>query len=80
MNTSIQSMLVAYKRNVAGAYRSCPPGEILTTLPAGPCIVSEKIDGETWFLYADGERCMLLSPFGKKIEDTALPPSSPLPL
>ncbi len=72
MNAAIQAMLTAYKRNVAGSYHSCPPDEILTTLPSGSCIVSEKIDGETWFLHADGERCVLLSPFGKRLEDFPL--------
>ena len=58
MNAAVLAMLAAYKHNVAGTYRSCPPGEMLTTLPPGPCIVSEKIDGETWFLHADGERAL----------------------
>jgi AAA+ superfamily predicted ATPase len=69
MNAAIQSVLVAYKRNVAGSYRSLAPDRIESDLPPGPCIVSEKIDGETWFLHADGERCVLLSPFGKALED-----------
>ena len=72
MNTALQALLTAYKRNVAGTYRSCPPCEMLTTLPPGPCIVSEKIDGETWFLHADGERCVLESPFGKLLADIPL--------
>jgi AAA+ superfamily predicted ATPase len=72
MNAAIHAMISAYKRNVAGAYRSCPQGEMLSTFPRGPCIVSEKIDGETWFLHADGERCVLLSPFGKRLEDIPL--------
>ncbi len=72
MNAAVLAILAAYKRNVAGTYRSCPPDEMLATLPPGPCIVSEKIDGETWFLQCDNECCVLLSPFGKTLEDIPL--------
>ncbi len=72
MNAAIQAMLSAYKRNVAGAYRSLAPDRIGSDLPPGTCIVSEKLDGETWFLHTDGERCVLLSPFGKRLEDISL--------
>ncbi len=72
MNATIQVMLSTYKRNVAGAYRSLAPDRIEAELPPGPSTVSEKIDGETWFLHADDERCTLLSPFGKKLEDIPL--------
>ncbi len=72
MTDAIQTMIAAYKRNVAGAYRSLAPDRIEAELSPGPSIVSEKIDGETWFLHADGERCILLSPFGKKLENIPL--------
>ncbi len=72
MTDAIQTMIAAYKRNVAGAYRSLAPDRIEAELSPGPCTVSEKIDGETWFLHADGERCILLSPFGKKLENIPL--------
>ena len=72
MTDAIQTMIAAYKRNVAGVYRSLSPDRIEVELPPGPSIVSEKIDGETWFLHADGECCILLSPFGKKLEDIPL--------
>lgn len=72
MNAAIQSAISAYKRNVAGSYRSCAPGDMLTTLPPGPCVVSEKIDGETWFLHADSECCVLRSPFGKTLMNIPL--------
>jgi hypothetical protein len=66
-DTSLASRLVAYKRNVAGTYRSVPPGDIATSLPPGPYVVSEKIDGETWFLHCDGTTSTLLSPTGRAI-------------
>ena len=69
MSNSIQTMIAAYKRNVAGRYHSISPDCIERELPPGPFVVSEKIDGETWFLHADGERCVLLSPFGKRLEN-----------
>ncbi len=72
MTDAIQTMIAAYKRNVAGAYRSLAPDRIEAELSPGPSTVSEKIDGETWFLHADGERCILLSPFGKKLENIPL--------
>jgi hypothetical protein len=56
-----------YKREIAGAYRSLPPGEILTSLPPGPCVASEKLDGETWFLHRECDVATLLSPTGKAI-------------
>lgn len=43
------------------------PGEILTSLPPGSCLASEELDGETWFLYRDGDVAILLSPVGKAI-------------
>jgi integrase len=42
-------------------------GEILTSLPPGSCLASEKLDGETWFSYRDGDVATLLSPAGKAI-------------
>ena len=49
-----------------GAYRSLPPGEMLTLLPPGPCVASEKLDGETWFLHREGDVTTLLSPPAKR--------------
>jgi len=72
MNNSIQTMIAAYKRNVAGSYRSLAPDWIAKELPPGPFVVSEKIDGEIWFLQSDGEHCVLLSPFGKRLENIPL--------
>ena len=72
MNTTIQAMLSTYKHHIAGAYRSLAPDRIEAELPSGRCIVSEKLDGETWFLYADDEGCVLLSPFGKRLHDIPL--------
>ena len=69
MSNSIQTMVSAYKRDVAGRYHSISPDCIERDLPPGPFIVSEKIDGETWFIHTDGEHCVLLSPFGKRLEN-----------
>ena len=70
-DAALLGRLQAYKRDVAGAYRSLPPGEILTSLPPGPCLASEKLDGETWFLHREGGGATLLSPAGKAI--TSIP-------
>lgn len=66
-DVALLGRLQAYKREVAGAYRSLPPGEMLTLLPPGPCLASEKLDGETWFLHREGDVTTLLSPAGKAI-------------
>ena len=66
-DAALLGRLQAYKRDVAGAYRSLPPGEILTSLPPGPCLASEKLDGETWFLHREGDSATLLSPAGKAV-------------
>ncbi len=66
-NTVLAARLAAYKRNVASSYRSVSPDNILQTIPPGSHILSPKIDGECWFLYAwDGE-VHLLSPSGRAI-------------
>ena len=70
-DAALLGRLQAYKREVAGAYRSLPPGEILTSLPPGPCVASEKLDGETWFLHRESDVATLLSPAGKAI--TSIP-------
>lgn len=69
---ALRGRLSAYKRNVAGAYRSLPPDEIAAALPPGPCVVSEKIDGETWFFHNDEDGATLLSPVGKAIAGVPL--------
>lgn len=66
-DTALAARLAAYKRNVAGAYRSVSPGDLGTALPPGPFVVSQKVDGETWFLWRDEEGAVLLSPGGEAI-------------
>lgn len=41
--------LIVYKKRIAGNYRPLPSNEI-NKLPPGNMLVSEKIDGELWFL------------------------------
>jgi len=64
---ALAARISAYKRNVAGSYQGVAPDDIETTLPSGPFIVSEKVDGETWFLRRDGANATLLSPSGKTV-------------
>jgi AAA+ superfamily predicted ATPase len=71
VDTAVAARVAAYKRDVAGAYRSIPPGDLETTLSPGPCVVSEKVDGETWFLHRADGTTTLVSPAGKAI--TAIP-------
>jgi len=69
VDTALAARLAAYKRNVAGRYQSVAPGDVLSKIPDGSYIVSPKIDGEQWFLYADGNGggAVLLSPTGRAI-------------
>ena len=66
---ALAESLAAYKRQVAGRYRSVSPDGLATALPPGPYIISPKLDGETWFLRVAGGEAWLLSPSGKVIAD-----------
>ncbi|HUT34215.1 MAG TPA: AAA family ATPase [Planctomycetota bacterium] len=66
---ALAERLAGYKRQVAGRYRSVSPADLTSTLPQGPCLVSPKLDGETWFLRVAGGEAWLLSPSGKVIAD-----------
>jgi hypothetical protein len=65
-NPELIEHLSAYKRRVAGNYRPITPEEI-KHLPASNYLVSEKIDGELWFLVLDGENSFLTNATGKVI-------------
>jgi len=69
---ALADRLAAYKRNVAGNYQGISPGAVATALPPGPFVVSEKVDGETWFLRCEREFATLLSPSGKAITGVPL--------
>jgi AAA+ superfamily predicted ATPase/ATP-dependent DNA ligase len=71
-DAALTARLAAYKRDVAGAYRSVPPADLISTLPPGPYVVSEKVDGETWFLHRTDDTSTLLSPAGKAITGVPL--------
>ena len=68
-NRALAERLAAYKRQVAGRYRSVSPADLVTALPPGPYIISPKLDGETWFVRIAGGEAWLLSPSGKVIGD-----------
>ena len=65
-NPDLIDRLVAYKRRVAGNYRPVTPEE-MKLLPASNYLVSEKIDGELWFLVLDGKESFFTNPSGKVI-------------
>ena len=67
LDPDLAARISAYKRNVAGAYHGIAPYGIATALPPGPYTVSEKVDGETWFLHCNAESATLLSPSGKAV-------------
>lgn len=72
VDAAVAARVAAYKRDVAGAFRSVPPADLETSLPPGPCIVSEKVDGETWFLHRADGTTTLVSPAGKAINGVPL--------
>jgi hypothetical protein len=65
-NQDLIDRLTAYKRRVAGNYRPVTPEEI-KLLPPSSFLVSEKIDGELWFLVLDGKDSFFTNPSGKVI-------------
>ena len=72
MDGDLARRLSAYKRTVAGNYRSVAPDNIAKSISTGELIVSEKVDGETWFLHIQKGKASLFSPSGKVIVDIPL--------
>jgi len=66
-DASVIDLLAAYKRRVAGGYKPLAEDEI-EKLPSGKTWVSEKIDGELWFLVAMGGKTFLSNPRGEVID------------
>ena len=67
VDSALAARISAFKRNVAGSYHGIAPDDIETALPPGPYTVSEKVDGETWFLHCDAATTTLLSPSEKAV-------------
>lgn len=65
-DSEVVDQLASYRRRVAGNYRPLPPDEIVK-LPNGPMWISEKIDGELWFLVSMGGETFLANPQGSVI-------------
>jgi AAA+ superfamily predicted ATPase len=72
VDAALAARIATYKREVAGAYRSVALADLISTLPPGPYVVSEKVDGETWFLHCDDGSTTLVSPAGKAITGVPL--------
>ena len=69
IDSALAERIATYKRQVAGRYRSVSPDDLSSALPAGPYVISPKLDGETWFVHAAGGEARLLSPSGRIIAD-----------
>lgn len=65
-DTKLRDQLATYRRRVAGNYRPLPPDEI-AKLPNGPMWVSEKVDGELWFMISLEGEVILANPQGSVI-------------
>lgn len=65
-DAELQARLRGYKRTVASRYRALFEADF-ERLPAGPLLVSPKIDGELWFLVFDAGEVFLASPKGRVI-------------
>lgn len=66
-DASLVTTLQAYRRRVAGVYRSVKPGEITTGVLGAPFHVSPKVDGELWFLVLEQGQAQLVTANGKAI-------------
>lgn len=66
-DAALAATLAAYRRRVAGAYRSVKPAEVSEAVLGGPFHVSPKVDGELWFLVIEGADAWLVSANGKAI-------------
>ncbi len=66
-DAALLAQLQAYRRRVAGAYRSVKPEEITQAVLGAPFHVSPKVDGELWFLVIDNGDACLVSTNGKAI-------------
>ena len=65
-DAELADQLASYRRRVAGNYRPLPPDETVK-LPNGPMWVSEKIDGELWFMVSREGETFLANPQGSVI-------------
>lgn len=65
-DSDLLDVLSSYKRRVAGNYRAVLPDDI-GTLPSDGLLVSNKIDGELWFLIAMQGEVFLANPRGRVI-------------
>jgi len=68
----LAARLAAYKREVAGAYRSLALDALDTVLHAGPCWVSPKCDGMTAVLHRQDGVTVVITPTGQVLADLPL--------
>jgi AAA+ superfamily predicted ATPase/ATP-dependent DNA ligase len=68
----LTARLAAYKHDVAGAYSSLALEDVARVVPAGPCLVSPKLDGMTAFLLKRGAQTVVLTPRGQVLADLPL--------
>ncbi|MCA9537987.1 MAG: hypothetical protein KC620_03830 [Myxococcales bacterium] len=66
-DADLAARLRGFKRAVAKRYRAMSGDEIETRSPYGPLWVQPKVDGELWFLVADGGEVFLSNPGGRVI-------------
>jgi len=65
-NAALLDTLVAYRRRIAGNYRSLPSDEVDKLAP-GKMLVSTKLDGELWFLVSWDNEVFLVNTRGRTI-------------
>ena len=61
----IKSILDRYRQVVAQRYTPCPPSDLSRLLAAPPFYVSQKIDGELWFLVKGPQEIQLVAANGR---------------
>ena len=61
----IKPVLDRYRQVVAQRYTPCPPSDLTRLLAAPPFYVSQKIDGELWFLVKGPQKVQLVAANGR---------------
>jgi AAA+ superfamily predicted ATPase len=72
IDARLAARLTAYKHEVAGAYASLALEDVARVVPAGPCLLSPKIDGMTAFLLKRGAQTVVLTPHGQVLAELPL--------
>ena len=66
VDAALRDIVAGYKRRVAGAYRPVTIDDV-GSIPPGALLVSRKLDGELWCLFAGPAGPQLINPRGRAV-------------